>query len=61
MRAVTDPIAKSWFSTVYSELNVYEHFKTLFKFFYGIRPPNPGSDAPFKGAPMTGHEGPEGE
>jgi hypothetical protein len=31
MRAVTDHIAKSWFSTVYSELNGYEHFKTLFK------------------------------
>jgi hypothetical protein len=25
-----------------------EHFKMLFKKnFYGIRPPNPGSDAPF--------------
>ena len=36
MRAVTDPIAKSWFSTVYSELN-YEHFKALFFLnFYGL-------------------------
>ena len=33
MRAVTDPIAKSWFSTVYGELNGYEHFKTLFTKF----------------------------
>jgi hypothetical protein len=33
MRAVTDPIAKSWFSTVYSELNGYEHFKTFLKNF----------------------------
>jgi len=33
MRAVTDPIAKSWFSTVYGELKGYEHFKTLFKKF----------------------------
>src|SRR5215471_12069283 len=29
MRAVTDPTAKSWFSTVYGELNGYEHFKSL--------------------------------
>ena len=50
MRAVTDPIAKSWFSTVNSKLNGYEHFKTLFKnFFYGIRPPNPRSDAQLSG------------
>jgi hypothetical protein len=33
MRAVTDPIAKNWFSTVYSELEGYEHFKTLFTKF----------------------------
>jgi hypothetical protein len=33
LRAVTDPIAKSWFSTVYSELNGYENFKTLFTKF----------------------------
>jgi hypothetical protein len=33
MRAVTDPIAKGWFSTVYGELNGYEHFKTLFTKF----------------------------
>jgi len=30
MRAVTDPITKSWFSTVYCELHYYEHFNTLF-------------------------------
>jgi hypothetical protein len=30
MRAVTDPIAKNWFSTVYSELKGNEHFRTLF-------------------------------
>jgi len=34
MRAVTDPIAKSWFSTVNSKLNGYEYFKTLFKIFF---------------------------
>jgi len=33
IRAVTDPIAKSWFSTVYCELRGYEHFKTLFTKF----------------------------
>ena len=33
MRAVTDPVAKNWFSTVYSELKCYEHFKTLFTNF----------------------------
>jgi hypothetical protein len=32
-RAVTHPIAKSWFITVYGELNGYEHFKTLFTKF----------------------------
>ena len=30
MRAITDPIAKNWLSTVYGELNDYENFKTLF-------------------------------
>ena len=33
MRAVTDPTAKNWFSTVYSELKGYEHFKELFTKF----------------------------
>jgi hypothetical protein len=33
MRAVSDPIAKSWFSTVYHELKGYEQFKTLFTKF----------------------------
>ena len=33
MLAITDPIANSWFTTVYSGLNGYEYFKTLFKFF----------------------------
>jgi hypothetical protein len=33
MWAVTDSIAKSWFSTAYSELKGYEHFKTLFTKF----------------------------
>jgi len=33
MRAVTDPIAKNWFSTVYSELKRYEHYKMLFTKF----------------------------
>jgi len=33
MRAVTDPITKRWFNTVYGELHVYEHFKTLFTKF----------------------------
>jgi hypothetical protein len=33
MRAITDPIAKNWFINVYSELNDYEHFKTLFTKF----------------------------
>jgi hypothetical protein len=33
MRAVSDPIAKSWFSAIYSELNGYENFK---KSFYKI-------------------------
>ena len=33
MRAITDPIAKNWISTVYGELNDYEHFKTLFTKF----------------------------
>jgi len=33
MRAITDPIAKSWFSTVYDELVDYEHFKRLFTKF----------------------------
>jgi hypothetical protein len=33
MRAVKDSIAKSWFSTVYSELKGYEHFRTLFTTF----------------------------
>ena len=33
MRAVSYPIAKSWFSTVYHELNGYEQFKSLFTKF----------------------------
>ena len=33
MRAVSDPIAKSWFSTVYHELKGYEQFKSLFTKF----------------------------
>jgi hypothetical protein len=33
MRAVTDSIAKNWFSTVYNELKGYEQFKTLFTKF----------------------------
>jgi len=33
MRAVTGPIAKSWFSTVYGKLHDYEHFKTQFTKF----------------------------
>jgi len=37
MRAVTDPIAKNWVSTVYGELKSYELFKTLFtKFLWNV-------------------------
>jgi hypothetical protein len=40
MRAVTDPIAKNWLSTVYSQLKGYEYLKCFLQNFYGIRPPN---------------------
>jgi hypothetical protein len=38
MQAVTDPIAKGWFSTMYSELNGFEHFRALFTKFLGNSP-----------------------
>lgn len=38
MRAVTDPVARNWFSTVYGELKGYEHFKTLFTNFFWNSP-----------------------
>jgi len=46
MWVVTDQIAKSSYTTVYSEKNGYEYFKTLFTNFYGFRPHNSGSGAP---------------